>query len=75
MGKWRVRKLGSDWGVWSPENIFNRFNSWNVAVRFAVLIATGGPGAVMAHRFDRNPRDGRCLVCEEMPECHRNGAN
>ena len=69
--KWKIRKLAVpslSWIVISPEGIKNRFSTWSVAFRFASLLAYGR--SVMRHPFRFNPRDGRCLICEEVEECH-----
>lgn len=69
--KWTVIKTSCGyWGVWAPGPgfSFNRFNSWSVAIWFAVRMAYSLP--VMAHPFKLNPRDGSCLICEGSVDCH-----
>lgn len=72
---WRIFKNygygdGFQWLVRSPdpEDIMNRFSTWKVAMRFAHRMAYGL--SVMAHPFEKNERDNRCLICEEFEECH-----
>ncbi len=72
---WRVFKLnrwsdGASWCVRSPEphDILNRFYTFTVALRFAVLMSSGK--SVMLHPFEINHCDGRCLICEEHEDCH-----